>query len=375
MPLNISEVFYFAQKAVLHPTAPLYDSRDHVCSIILGYLMPEVWSSGQVLKPSCVSALKRIFKLCDTNKDGILDPSELNEFQVRWSSELPYISPLTLCSENVSMRHSSHKSSKASKTWFANISKVVFGTKVSQKRDSCIFILTSYNVVGWKLHGLFYVNLGMPRISDWQRRSCLPSELSTFDDVLYPCINGPQIWRTSRLLSWIEPAGLSILHRHFRNIWQSKTNIFWRCSQVLSVVQDQDGALKTLELDDLFSTSPGNPWSTHKFPDTTLADDTGSVTLQGWLAQWRSVVYRPFSLRRWDLRIVLQHDYPSWPQDHPCFLSILGIPRWNPDECPPYYTAPQVRSQKGQDNKECFPLLCVWRCGFWKNLAFAIVCS
>jgi hypothetical protein len=26
----VSEVFYFAQKAVLHPTAPLYDSREHV---------------------------------------------------------------------------------------------------------------------------------------------------------------------------------------------------------------------------------------------------------------------------------------------------------------------------------------------------------
>lgn len=29
----------------------------------------------------CREALKRIFKLCDTNKDGILDASELNEFQ------------------------------------------------------------------------------------------------------------------------------------------------------------------------------------------------------------------------------------------------------------------------------------------------------
>ena len=36
----------------------------------------------QVLKPACIAALKRIFKLCDTNKDGILDASELNEFQV-----------------------------------------------------------------------------------------------------------------------------------------------------------------------------------------------------------------------------------------------------------------------------------------------------
>jgi Ras family protein T1 len=51
--------------------------------------------------------------------------------------------------------------------------------------------------------------------------------------------------------------------------------------------QDQDGALKTAELDQVFSTSPGNPWATQKFPATTLSDDTGAVTLQGWLAQWR----------------------------------------------------------------------------------------
>lgn len=30
LPLNVPEVFFLAQKAVLHPTAPLYDSRDHV---------------------------------------------------------------------------------------------------------------------------------------------------------------------------------------------------------------------------------------------------------------------------------------------------------------------------------------------------------
>lgn len=33
IPLNVSEVFYFAQNAVLHPTAPLYDSREHVCRL------------------------------------------------------------------------------------------------------------------------------------------------------------------------------------------------------------------------------------------------------------------------------------------------------------------------------------------------------
>ncbi len=53
--------------------------------------------------------------------------------------------------------------------------------------------------------------------------------------------------------------------------------------------KDQDGALNKDELEELFSTSPGNPWAGQKFPDTTVADDTGAVTLQGWLAQWRYV--------------------------------------------------------------------------------------
>lgn len=64
--INIAEVFYFAQKSVLHPTAPLYDSRE------------------QNLKATCAAALCRIFKLCDLNKDGLLDDDELNEFQVQF---------------------------------------------------------------------------------------------------------------------------------------------------------------------------------------------------------------------------------------------------------------------------------------------------
>ena len=50
--------------------------------------------------------------------------------------------------------------------------------------------------------------------------------------------------------------------------------------------KDQDGALNTEELTDLFSTSPGNPWAAQQFPETTVANDAGAVTLQGWLAQW-----------------------------------------------------------------------------------------
>lgn len=53
--------------------------------------------------------------------------------------------------------------------------------------------------------------------------------------------------------------------------------------------KDRDGSLNFTELNDLFSTSPGNPWMAQKFLDSTVADETGAVTLQGWLAQWRCV--------------------------------------------------------------------------------------
>ncbi|CAH1794756.1 unnamed protein product [Owenia fusiformis] len=62
---NISELFYYAQKAVLHPTAPLYNSED------------------KELKLNCKRALTRIFKICDGDNDGLLSDIELNQFQRR----------------------------------------------------------------------------------------------------------------------------------------------------------------------------------------------------------------------------------------------------------------------------------------------------
>ena len=61
----VGEVFYYALKAVLYPMAPLYD--------------PE----NQTLQPLCIRALKRIFSLCDKDKDDVLNDNELNEFQVK----------------------------------------------------------------------------------------------------------------------------------------------------------------------------------------------------------------------------------------------------------------------------------------------------
>ncbi|XP_038709777.1 mitochondrial Rho GTPase 2 [Tripterygium wilfordii] len=63
--VQVPDVFYYAQKAVLHPTAPLFDQE------------------SQTLKPRCVRALKRIFVLCDIDMDGALSDTELNKFQVK----------------------------------------------------------------------------------------------------------------------------------------------------------------------------------------------------------------------------------------------------------------------------------------------------
>lgn len=62
---NIPEVFYFAQKAVLHPTGPLYDVDSHS------------------LTDGAAAALRRIFTLCDRDGDGALNDQELNDFQYK----------------------------------------------------------------------------------------------------------------------------------------------------------------------------------------------------------------------------------------------------------------------------------------------------
>ncbi|XP_066901011.1 mitochondrial Rho GTPase isoform X2 [Halyomorpha halys] len=62
---NISEMFYYAQKAVLHPIAPIYIS------------------DKQDLTEECKKALTRIFRVCDLDNDGFLNDEELNEFQKR----------------------------------------------------------------------------------------------------------------------------------------------------------------------------------------------------------------------------------------------------------------------------------------------------
>ncbi|KAL5018123.1 hypothetical protein ScPMuIL_003845 [Solemya velum] len=60
---NISEMFYYAQKAVLHPTAPVYNPEE------------------KELTSTCKRALTRVFKICDMDNDNLLSDEEVHEFQ------------------------------------------------------------------------------------------------------------------------------------------------------------------------------------------------------------------------------------------------------------------------------------------------------
>ncbi|TEB39827.1 mitochondrial Rho GTPase [Coprinellus micaceus] len=217
LPLNVSEVFYFAQKAVLHPTAPLYDSREHV------------------LKPACVEALRRIFKLCDTNKDGILDAAELNEFQRKC-----FDAPLQAQElEGIKAMVQEHAEGGIREDGLTEAGFLYLHT---------IFIQRGRLETTWTV----------------LRKFGYAEDLRLTESFLLPKFEVPSDCSVE-----LSPLG-----------YQFFTDIF----EIFD--KDQDGALNSHELGQLFSTSPGNPWAAQNFPDTTLSDDSGSVTLQGWLAQW-----------------------------------------------------------------------------------------
>ncbi|KAG2178189.1 hypothetical protein INT43_003442 [Umbelopsis isabellina] len=219
--LNVSEVFYFAQKAVLHPTAPLYDSREHT------------------LKPACVDALKRIFQLCDTDKDGALNDEELNEFQ-RKCFNAPLQAQELEGVKDVVREHEPTGVSEAG--------------------------LTELGTFGFLfLHTLFIQRGRLETTWTVLRKFGYGDDLSLRQDFLLPLFDVPVDCSVE-----LSPDG----YQFFAELLQAFD-------------KDNDGALNDNELNSLFGTSPGNPWAQiTAFPHTTITTESGAVTLQGWLAQW-----------------------------------------------------------------------------------------
>lgn len=236
-PVNVPEVIYFAQKAVLHPTAPLYDSREHC------------------LKPDCLAALKRIFKLCDVNKDGVLSATELNEFQRKCFDTPLQLQELEGIKDTVRTNVDGGLGLVVTRGGTSTSSPAETPTPSDEGLTEAGFVY---------LHTMFIQRARVETTWTVLRKFGYAEDLKLREDFLEP-----------------------------------KFDVTYDCSVELSHVgyqfltelfevhdKDQDGALKREELDDLFSTSPGCPWVEQGFPDTTISNDAGAVTLQGWLAQW-----------------------------------------------------------------------------------------
>ncbi|KAI5613772.1 mitochondrial Rho GTPase 1 [Silurus asotus] len=218
---NISEMFYYAQKAVLHPTGPLY--------------CPE----GKQMKPACVRALTRIFRISDLDNNSILSDAELNFFQrVCFSSPL---APQAL----------------------EDVKKVV---KKNMPDGVCEDGLTLQGFLF--LHSLF-IQRGRHETT-WAvlRHFGYDDDLELHQDYLFPPIK--------------IPADCSTELNHNASLFLQ--SVFDKHDK------DQDGALNPSELKEVFDVFPYMPWG----PDvnnTVCTNDHGWITYQGFISQWMLTTY------------------------------------------------------------------------------------
>lgn len=269
LALNVSEVFFYAQKAVLYPTAPLYDSRSHT------------------LKPSCVEALRNIFYLCDTDKDGVLNDEELNDFQL-----LCFNAPLQLQE-------------------LEGIKQLVMDGEEAMSDPPLLD--NALTLAGFLyLHTLFIQRGRLETTWTVLWKFGYGMDLQLSHTYVYPPFDVPQGMAVE-----LSPSGYQFLTEVFK-----------------AHDKDHDGALNAQELTKLFATAPGgrHPWGPG-FPGSTVTDEAGAVTLQGWLAQWSMTTLLE---HRTTLAYLAYLGYPLFA--HPMHMSSSGT------HSPPHLNAPMYPS-------------------------------
>ncbi|XP_072761131.1 mitochondrial Rho GTPase isoform X2 [Anoplolepis gracilipes] len=213
---NVSETFYYAQKAVLHPTTPLYNY------------------DTQELTEECKTALKRIFKICDVDNDGLLNDVELNAFQ-QWCFNTP-LQPQVL--EDVKAVLSK------------NICDGICNGCVTMKGFmylQCLFIQRGRNETTWAV----------------LRKFGYDNELQMSKEYTHPSLKVPLGCTTE-----LSHKGQEFL-----------TLLFMQHDR------DRDGALSPLELESLFSRCLVPPWG-DEYKYTVPTNEKGWITFQGYMCQW-----------------------------------------------------------------------------------------
>ncbi|CEI60611.1 Mitochondrial Rho GTPase 1 [Fusarium venenatum] len=194
------------------------------------------------LKPLCINALKRIFYLCDKDQDGHLNEQEMRDFQARCFDK-----PLTTDDlDNIKL----------------SISKSLPASDMEKGIDLPGFLQLNKLYAEKGRHETIWIIL---------RKFHYTDSLSLEDKFIRPKFEVPEY--SSAELS---PAG----YRFFVDLF-------------LTFDKDNDGGLNDEELEALFAPAPGPPssWTDSSFPSSTVRNEAGHVTLQGWLAQWSMTTF------------------------------------------------------------------------------------
>eukprot|EP00941_MAST-03F_sp_MAST-3F-sp1_P003703 g3703.t1 len=229
--LNIQQVFYFASKAVIYPVKPLFDM------------------SRMALRPAFERALSRIFRIFDQDRDGVLSDKELNHFQTTCfnarlqAADIAGVKKVLLSENKASV-------GEGTGTGVRGITHAGF---LGLNR---MFINRSRSETSWMVMRHFHYNDDL----------VLEVPSSIYDDI------GPVTLEQSCELT-------------------GKSRQFF-----LELFEQFDGGKGFLTHDDLrkiFQICPPDknsntiiPWSNEGFPQRTVTNARGHVTLDGWLAQW-----------------------------------------------------------------------------------------
>lgn len=227
---NINEAFFLCQKAVTDPISPLFDSKE------------------SVLKAPCISALERIFWLCDKDQDGYMNDNEVHDFQTKCFGKPLAKSDLENIKQAIAKTSTTSVSPKGiTREGFIHLNHL-FALK--GRHETIWLILRSHH----------YTNSLSIAPSYFSPKLTIPADASTE----------------------LSPAG----YRFFVDLF-------------LLFDKDNDGGLSPSELTSLFTPAPGLPpdWDGDDnnpstfFPISTVRNESNYITLQGWLAQWSMTTF------------------------------------------------------------------------------------
>ena len=194
------------------------------------------------LKSACVEALTRIFCLTDKDQDRVLNDHEIEHFQARCFDR-----PLT-DQELTSIKQTIKKTMPTAKT------------EPGIDLPGFLALMKLYAEKG--RHETIWIIL---------RKFHYTDSLSLAHNFLRPKFEVPEYASAE-----LSPIG----YRFFVDLF-------------LLFDKDNDGGLNDDELAALFAPTPGLPksWSEASFPSNTVRNESGHITLQGWLAQWSMTTF------------------------------------------------------------------------------------